>query len=380
MLMYLKWYHYKIQLGISRFAQEAGWHLNSRAIQYTGWKPSDWIGDGIIASGEPEVIEDDLSHLPNAPIVSFGSKPCPDRFMVVDHDEEALDTKVFNYFRQSGYFRFLLVGTLKSKRRGSYIPKLIKEHGGACHELHTIDDFPHPWEQSRLQILECLKKLKYPLAVYALTDELAVGVIETAVQAGIRVPEDIAVLGVHNDEFVCNSVRPSLSSIDNDLEGMGYEAARKLHAAMTGQPEPRISIVPPREVVVRESTVSVGFKSEALRKGVKFLRERFREPITLDDAAQASGVCKEYLGRLMKKEMNTSIHSELLRLRLNYACAQLTNTEEKVSAIALDSGFSTNTAFYIAFRRTLGCAPGQYRSANRTDREVSPAIRPGSRQ
>jgi len=176
------------------------------------------------------------------------------------------------------------------------------------------------------------------------------------------VPDEISVLGVDNDEFLCGLATPPLSSIDINVERIGYQAAALLDGLMSGQPlPPGPLLLPAGEVIARQSTESVAIDDPELSAAVRYLRAHACEGIRMSNITQATGIERRTLERRMKTLLGRSPKDELMRTQLEQAKRLLTSTELSIKTISLRTGFANSRYFSQVFRARVGVPPGQFR-------------------
>lgn len=213
------------------------------------------------------------------------------------------------------------------------------------------------------ELVAWVSALPRPAAVFAVTDPLALRVGEACRAAGLRVPQDIAILGAMNDTGVCESGAPHLSSVRVAGEAVGVEAARVLDEMMAGGPRPPARIeFPPVGVAVRASTDSTAVNDPTLAVAIQFLRNRLVERIGVDDVVEASGVSRSSLERRFRTALGHGPLAELLRLRTERAKQLLTDTDQSLAQIALVCGFRDARHLAACFRKKMGITPTEFRT------------------
>lgn len=212
------------------------------------------------------------------------------------------------------------------------------------------------------QILDWLKKLPKPIAVFASSDMIAAGIYTTARMGGFAVPEDVALLGYGNDLSICNYLPVPLSSVDMNYEEQGRVAFQILHDLILGKKKVSEPImITPRRIVGRQSTDILAVDDPIVASALKYIWDNYRNQITINEIASLMGVSRSVLTRKFRKHLGRGVHQELKRKRLERACRYLRNNTKVLEDISKDSGFSTVTNFYIAFKKAFGITPSAYR-------------------
>jgi LacI family transcriptional regulator len=246
--------------------------------------------------------------------------------------------------------------------------QLVASLGFAC-ELFTGEagrGKSLSWEQEQQQLTRWVKRLARPIAVMACNDDRGLQLLDACRRAGVRVPEDVSVLGVDNDEFMCRLATPPLSSIDINLEGIGYRAAELLDGLMHKKPPPAEAVLlPAGDVIPRQSTDALAIDDPELAGVVRYLREHACEQIRMRDVTAATGMERRTLERKMKEVFGRSPKDELLRIQIDEAKRLLLSTELSVKAVSSRTGFGNSRYFSKMFRNRVGLAPGQFRRCHR---------------
>ena len=218
--------------------------------------------------------------------------------------------------------------------------------------------FRHPGDLANL-----LRSLPKPAAVMAATDYMAVQVIETCHAARISVPEQVAVIGVDNDELLCNASRPTLTSIRPDHEGLGRIGAQVLDCMMAGRRIPKsiTANIKSKGIVERDSTRIIPPSGHIIREALAFIRSNATKGITVDDVVKHIGVSRRLLYLRFQQMNGKSIHETILDTRLENVKRKLTRTTAPLSQIAAECGFGSANRLSHLFHERFGISPGAFR-------------------
>lgn len=211
-----------------------------------------------------------------------------------------------------------------------------------------------------------LQALPGPAAVFAFHDALAHRLADVCQDAGLRVPEDIALLGCLNDGFLCNASHPPLSSVSVPVPALGCEAARVLNALLNGNPAPPRLELPPIGVITRQSTDPAAVADPELSAALRFIRQHAADRIGVDDIAAASGLSRSSLERRFRTALGRAPLAELLRERIDRAKHLLAETDASVKEIARITGFHDIRHLSVLFRQKAGISPMKFRRRFRT--------------
>jgi len=224
-----------------------------------------------------------------------------------------------------------------------------------------------PWshvEQLAKRFGREIAKLEKPLGVFTYNDIMAAHICLYCEILGLRVPEEVAVLGRNNDEQQCEFAPTPLSSVDTNNVARGKVAAELLESLMDGEPAPEEPIlVAPAGVVTRRSTDVLALPDADTASALRYMWEHLAEPLNVAGIADAVALSRRKLERHFRQHLGRSVNEELMRKRIERACELLTNTKTKGKVIAEQVGFTSEKYFYVMFRRIMGTTPRQYRLA-----------------
>jgi LacI family transcriptional regulator len=201
-----------------------------------------------------------------------------------------------------------------------------------------------------------------PVALFAVTDYRARQAIDVCRQIGMSVPKQIAVLGVDNEDFMCRLVEPPLSSVARNNVLEGYQAAVVLDRLMRGASASAIELIPPSDVVERESTSVIGVADERIRKAIDFIQQHLGDPIDVVKVAGHIGTSRRWLEYAFRDAVRESPHQFIRERRLRLARHLLASQPRiRISEIAAHAGFSTAKQLTMTFHKWCGMSPRSYR-------------------
>ena len=236
----------------------------------------------------------------------------------------------------------------------------LSESGLTPFRMHKTDE-----------LADFLAKLPKPAAVMAATDYMAVQVIEACHAEKLSVPEQVAVIGVDNDELLCNASRPTLSSIKPDHEGLGRFGARILDCMMAGRKVPKCipAHVKSLGIVERDSTCIVPPAGYIVREALAFIRSNSTKGIKVEDVVRHIGVSRRLLYFRFQQMNGKSIHETILDIRLEAVRHKLKHTTAPLSQIAAECGFaSANRLSHLFFER-FNIYPSDFREEQTSRRK-----------
>ncbi len=328
--------------------------------------------DGMIVEAwRGEIIEATRS-AGKPTVLVYPGEGCEDYVRVRD-DSAAIATQAFEHFRGRGFKHFAYCGnpaTGFSGERHRVFAQHIEQINATCHAYQSRIDWLNPaaWTTIHRQIGDWAKSLPKPIAMFCANSHLGRLVVAACRGAGLLVPEDVAVLGVSDDEIVCNVCNPPLSAVDSAGEEIGYEAARLMQAMLKGkQVPPELHLVAPRGVVVRRSTDTLALDDPDLIAALRLIREQSCEGLRVSDLLQAIPCSRRKLERGFKQYLGRSLHQEILRVRVEHAKLLLTTSDLSMPEISVRCGFEYATHLAAVFKRLEKHTPDEYRKNFRHD-------------
>ena len=378
-LLAMRWYHPKLHRGVAAYAREHGWHLNSRMALINVHVPVKWRGDGIITQditgGHPLVGFLAKHHEPRVFVegeLPDGSSPWP----VVCNDNRLIAEMAVKHFLERGFRRFAFLGgwTEPSQRLLSFAEQLHL-HGLPLLNLYEAVGGQDSWESQVAAWRRTVDSFRegLPLAVFCETDNIAADAILMVRESGMDVPGDVAILGVHNDELVCEASAVPISSVDNNLYGIGYRAAEQLDNLMSGKDAAALTLIPPAQVVARQSTDTMAVMEPEVAKAVRFLRDNYHFGIDVGDMVENAAVSRRTLYAMFKQHLGRTPADELVRIRMEQAKTLLSQTPLPSGEVADRCGFSDIRTFYATFEREAKETPGHFRRRLRCGAEHQPS-------
>ncbi len=369
-LLALGRYDYRTHRGVARYAGQHHWHLNGD-MGSSGRLPRGWSGDGIITALDFQTDLVRFIRSATAPVVDISLNRQDIILPRVVGDHYLIGRMAAEHFVERGFRHFAWhandTNPVAELRCRGFTRTLAQEQL-ACQKWIWKPGAQRPadhWLAKSRWLADKLKRLAKPAAVLAFSDADAANVLDACLQAGLAVPDEVAILGVDNNEVICESLWVPLSSVFHDLERVGYEGAALLDRLMRGQSAPAEPIlIQPRGVVVRRSTEVLAIHHEPSRRALVFMQENYRRNIGASDAAQASGIPRRTLDKAFREYLGRSVREELARIRLTRSRELLLQTKQPVAEIAAAVGFNTAQYFNNVFRQATGTTPRKFRLAH----------------
>jgi LacI family transcriptional regulator len=316
-----------------------------------------WSGNGVIGMLDQVAVSNLWKR--GIPAVNIFGRfaELPETSVVVDNHE--IGRMAADYFIGKGIRRFAITGrkvfgdaTLKYE---GYLSTL-SDKGFQCLELKS--------RQAIKNIASEIARLEGdgPIGVLATEDPVGRVVIDACIDGGLRVPEDVCVLGVNNDRFACEMLHPQMSSIELGAARVGWQAAQMLDKIIKGESLPAEPIrISPEQIVERHSTDLTAVADQAVAEALRFIRESAHRPILVDDVAKAAHVGRRTLENRFRALLQISVHDSIRRERIQRACRLLKETDMLIEYLAEACGYITRERFNQAFKQETGTTPSSYR-------------------
>jgi LacI family transcriptional regulator len=208
--------------------------------------------------------------------------------------------------------------------------------------------------------------LPKPAGVLICSDQRGSQFLEACRRAGVSVPNELAVVGVDNDEPLCEVCLPPLSSVEPGHLNVGYQAAALLDALLRGDSPPRKPLqLQPLETVTRLSSDALAVADPRIGMALQLIRDQAPAGVRIDDIARQVGLSRSVLQRRFRGQLHRSIHQEILDVRIKRARELLANTEISLASVAEQAGFKHQEYLGAVFRARVGKTPAQVRKEAR---------------
>jgi len=333
--------------------------------------PWKWDWDGVIARISDQRLINLVERL-KLPAVDLMGAVRMEGVALIDTDHRRLVEMAVEHLLSIGLTRLGFCGIAGlpfSDRR----QRCFEDHVLPAGVTRTVYEGPlrpkSPLETKDQRWLKDLRSLRRwveqadkPIGVVACNDTRARHVIEVCMAAGLRVPRDVCVVGIDNDDVICELCTPTLTSVEPNAEAIGYRAAQVLDGLMRGRRPPKRRVfVPPLGVEQRESTNIETFSDPTMNEAIRFIREHADEGINVAEVAARVGVSRSTLERRFRGHLGCTLHDYIHRLRMERVQRLLLETTYPIAHIAELTGFGTSSYFGAAFRKHAGVTPGQFR-------------------
>ena len=343
-----------------------------------------WRPDGIVVAQKKAIsyLSGHSSEISRkCKIVFFASgdpkldRQMPPRTVIVGADDAAIVESAFNLMKKRGLESFAFVHSaeaseiLRSRFRAAALRHMANESGFPCTECGACRD--DNWTSRLTSLANELSALPMPCGVMAYNDRCAREVIDACNQAGLSIPSQIQVVGVDDQQEICENVRPRLTSIEPDFEGVGYLLAQRMDELLTTGKAKKTSICGVRRIVERETTRDLSGAARLVTAAEKYINANACQglppsPKGLVPSALAAAlkVSRRYLEIRFKEVKGEGIAEAIRRRKLEEVCRMLKETDLPVGEIATRCGFPVPTHLNALFRRTFGTTLRAYRTSS----------------
>jgi len=327
---------------------------------------SKWRPDGIITRFTDcleDLIEMDLPTVLASWPVDHVLTP---KIAFIHGDYYAVGKMAADHLVNLGFRHFAYCGYADlywSELRGDTFGQFLAEHGHDCSVYRQPrSNALQYWDKEQHYLTRWLQSLPKPVAILACNDMRGQHVIEACKLLGLSIPFEVSILGVENDELICETSTPTLSSIARNSERAGYDAAKTLNDLMKGTADiPNNIIVHPTHVVDRISTEYMAVRDNDLVDALRFIRFNTNNPIQVDDVVHETHVSRRVLESKFRKFVKRSINQEIRRVRVDSIAQMLVDTEMNMLEIAHASGFNSVDHIARYFRQEKNMSPREYR-------------------
>lgn len=326
---------------------------------------SRWDGDGVIARIENRAIAQALAGL-KMPIIDVSAARLLPKLPWFETDDEAIARLAAQHFLERGFKNFAFCGDPKfdwSNWRGGYFEKIIRTEKLPIHIYQPPPGDVVEEEMEVERIGQWVSSLPKPVGIMACYDFRGRQVLDACRRRSVAVPDEVAVIGVDNDELLCNLSDPPMSSVVPNVYRTGYSAAELLDRLMAGEKaRSEAHFIEPLGIATRQSTDALAIEDANLVRAIRFIRERACDGISVKDVLRAAPQSRRILESRFKKLLGRTPHEEILRVQLDRAKMLLAETELPMVQIAERAGFTHVEYFSAVFKREVGSPPTRYRA------------------
>lgn len=363
----------RVLRGIVRYQRQHGpWSIVFRPYGRGDAPPSwlkQWRGDGIITRCYDQRMADAL-RATGLPVVDLPYNREGHGLPRLLIDNRSIVDLAFSHLLERGFRQFAYCGiprginSTMDERHDLFVAKVT----AAGYHIETFQarrrhQATGTWGFDKEQLAAWLVSLPKPVAVMVCHDPRGQQVLEACQHTALSVPEEVAVLGVDNDELVCDLCHPPLSSVEVDQSAAGFHAAGLLDQLMSRRK--RASLVTlvdaPLRIVARQSTDIVAVGDREIAQALRIIRERAQGPLLVSDLLRDVPLSRSMLERRMKSAIGRTPKAEILRVQVEWVKELLATTDLPLAEISQRMGAEHHQHLATLFKSKTGLTPGEYR-------------------
>lgn len=367
-------YGRRICRGIANYADDRDdWlllaHERPELDQFPAWLKKQPL-DGLIGYIPNQKLHRTIAML-RIPVVDVHGRCRSSQIPVIESDDAAIVRVAFEFFLQSGFHNIAYCGypgiffsdqrQEAARLEGLILKKDVHLYRPTRKQQVGQDLYRFEKSGAEAGLAQWLTWLPKPVAILACNDIRGHQVINACREVGIRVPEEVAVLGVDNDEVICRLCRPTLSSVEPDGEQIGYLAAESIASLLSEKPVPSRRQIAPRGIVQRASTDTVVADHPIVVQAARLIRAQTSSDASVEQICDHIGISRTTLDNLFQMHLGRSVAAEMSRTRLQRSQNLLRHSGLSLAEIAKSCGFSSATYFGRFFKRETGLTPAAYR-------------------
>ncbi|WP_417393547.1 XylR family transcriptional regulator [Gimesia sp.] len=327
---------------------------------------NNWHGDGIIARIENTKIAEAVVNA-GVPAVDVSAARLAPSLPWVETDDRAIASLAARHLIDRGFQHYAFCGDHLfnwSRWRETHFQECIQATGFRCHTYPQTSGRKQavPWEVEQKRLADWIRALPKPVGVMACYDIKAQQLLDVCRTINVAVPEEVAIIGVDNDEILCNLSEPPLSSVIPNTRLTGYEAAALLDRMIAGEAvSSEAQLIKPLGIATRQSTDIQAIDDKLISDAVRFIRQQACDGINVQDVLKSVPLSRRVLESRFQKIIGRSPHEEIMRIRLDRVKQLLEETELSLIEIAERTGFRHAEYLNVAFKKQTGTTPGSFR-------------------
>jgi len=370
-------YDLKVMMGVASYIQERpqfSIYIEENALKDQRLPDlRSWQGDGIIADFDDPAIAR-LVQQARLPAVGFGGGYgwyAEGSFIPYFYtNNQAIATLAANHLLERGFNSFGYCGYPRSpingwsEEREQAFVKYLEKHDQSCAVFHGHHRSMRQWLVVQRALGDWLRGLRKPVGIMAANDNRGRQILEACRTYELRVPDEVAVIGVDNDELLCRLSSPQLTSVEQGASKLGYAAAALLDQIMSGRkPRQRHFVIDPTGVVTRQSTDVLAIDDAKVAQAMVFIREHACDRIKVPDVVKAVAISRSGLENRFASVLGYTIRTAIRRTQLERARRLIFETDVPLKQVAAETGFKSVQHMTTVFRQGFGQTPASYRHA-----------------
>ena len=354
-------------IGIARYSRLNGpWSFYKEPIDLKASIPhlTSWKPDGIIM--RDSLITKELLKLKIPTILAIHNSKYPKDLPVIKTDSFSIAKMASEHLLEKGLKNFAFCGFNNydwSKERGLYFSKFNNEAGNKTYiYIQPKKMKKNDWENEQHHVSEWIKSLPKPVGIFACNDDRGQHILEVCKMINLKVPEDVAVIGVDNDPMICEIDDPPLTSIALNVESAGYNSAKLLDELLSGKKMKGQQItVSPTHIVQRQSTDILAVNDAEVALAIHYIRNNAKNKILVNDVVKTTSISRRTLEKRFRKTIHRSIYNEIQQVRIELIAKLLIDTDLPISQITSFFNFTDVEHISRYFKKEKGIGLRQFR-------------------
>lgn len=363
----------QIMAGIAAYAHDHGpWHVYTapEGFENTLFFTRGYQWDGVIARVSSRRLARAIATL-GVPAVNLSQlRIAGVTIPRVQVDEKRLAQLAFDHLLGGGFRRFAYcsVSAILEERRRAFaaVVRAARYEFADYRRFTTLPDGAR-WQRRQKDLARWVRQLPKPIGILAWNADTGCQLVEACNLAGVRIPDEAAILAGDDDKMKCELCDPSVSAVEFPGKQIGYQAAALLGRMLAGSPTPRadVTVAPSGMIALRRSSDSASLSDRDVYRAVQFIRDHATEAVDVRDVVRQLNVSRRWLERHFQRVLGRSPSQEIRRVRLDLARRYLLETDWPTERIAKAAGLGSASHLNRIFRSELGLRPGEFRSRYR---------------
>lgn len=363
----------KLLRGMMKYSKENGpwlfyrtpsdYHFGGSREEWIAQWAKEWKADAIIGRWNESKLN--LLESLDIPIVLQNTRSRSDIYSNLTGDYLRTGQIAARYFRKKFFTSYAFFGikdVIWSAEKGRGFREEVMKEDAFYSQFEEEAGIVH----DRNKLTDWLKSLPKGTALFCCDDAHALTITETCMMAGIKVPDDIAVLGVDDDDLICEISDPTISSIQLEVEHGGYETCRLLHQQILNNSRQLFNVfISPSEIKERNSTLTYNITDTHVKSLMKYIDENYMKEISMNEVFALVPLSRRSIEMRFKKSTGLTIYQYLLERRVEHLSYLLSTTDRPYIDLAYESGFRDLSNVSRTFRKFKGCTPIEYRRLHR---------------
>jgi LacI family transcriptional regulator len=356
--------------GVARYTRmHQSWSIFLEQREF-GAMPPAWLlrrrWDGIISRPTNRRLAEAFRRM-KVPVVDLNSLHDDLGFPRIRSDNRAIGRMGAEHLLERGFRHFAFCGysvvEWSALRREGFLDALAKSrHVPHVYESTWRGGHIPNWDEDQNRIAKWIQSLPKPCGLIAVNDSRGQQVLDACRRVDVAVPEMLAVVGVDNDEVLCELCDPPLSSIIPNPQRIGFEAAAMLDHLMTGaKPSLKGMLIEPIGLKTRQSSDVLAVEDPDVAAAMTYIRDHAADGCIVQDVLNHVPLGRSCLERRFRKYLGRSPQAEIHMMRIKRIRQLLAETELPLSRIAELVGYEHPEYMNVVFKRVTSQTPGQYR-------------------